>query len=162
MFESQEKPKPAHPSGEERITLTIRMLKLVVLALCVGGMLALGLLLYPDQLNRVFTDQRNDTHTASSGDWAIFFETGSAGFAIGFHLLQIIFGKFDKQAALREIEADRIELRTVSRLIVGPIFLWGGFSLLATSIAHGVVHLAIGSTMLLYPPIKYLWRLSRS
>lgn len=139
----------------------MRILKLFILAACIGGALLIAWLLYPDRIEQVFAELNGETNTVTRGDVAIFAEAISAGFAIGFYILKSLFAKFGNQQAAQMVKADRLEVQTVFVFITGLSFFMGSLSLFEESIPQGSFHLLAGLACMMYLPIWYVMSLRK-
>ena len=149
-------PEACRSAKEDWSDVVMRMLKLLILAVCIGCMLLLAWLVYPDRIERVIAELNDESGAPTRGDVAIFVESISAGFTIGFFILKALFQRLSSQQAIHMIESDKSEIKIVFVFITGVSFYMASLSLFEESVLQGSIHLVIAIACMLYLPIKYI------
>ena len=127
----------------------MRMLKLLVLALCIGGCMLTAWLIYPDSMEQAMAYFSEESNHVTSRDISIFLESITSGFTIGFYVLKWFFGRRGDHKRVKEIEADQWELKTIFLLISAGSFINGGGTFYEASPVEAMVHWAIGAACLM-------------
>lgn len=139
----------------------MRVLKLFVLAMTIGIALLCSYWIYPDRLNRVFTGFSTNTTSANVTDFAVFLESVSLGFTVGFAIFLRLSRKASDLRLAKEVRADKRELESVFFFLTGLCFVGAGIGMLAAAVWHGLIQIMLGSILVFYPPLLYFYAILR-
>ena len=68
----------------------MQMLKLLVLALCIGGCMLTAWIIYPDSMEQAMAYFSDESNRVTSQDISLFLESISSGFTMVFFCAQVV------------------------------------------------------------------------